>query len=81
MPQFVVIGPFEHANHKVMDVGHDWLEEDGDFSGFKGMIRSDAFHIVPNWGMGLFCFVSTESTKEALPGIRRGMHDYAQMFD
>lgn len=48
MPQFVVIGPFEHANHKVMDVGHDWLEEDGDFSGFKGMIRSDAFRIVPN---------------------------------
>ena len=48
MPQFVVIWPFEHANHKAMGVGHDWLEEDGDFSGFKGMIRSDAFRIVPN---------------------------------
>jgi hypothetical protein len=31
--------------------------------------------------MGLFFFVSKEGAKEALPGIRREMRDYAQMFD
>lgn len=43
MPQFAVIVPFEHANHKGRGVGHDCLEEDGDFSGFNGMIRSEPF--------------------------------------
>ncbi len=47
-----------------MGVGHDWLEENGDFSGFKGMIRIEAFHIVPDRGMGLFFFDTKESAKE-----------------
>ena len=47
-----------------MGVGHDWLEENGDFSGFKGMIRIEAIHIVPDRGTGLFFFDTKESAKE-----------------
>jgi len=64
-----------------MSVGHDCLEENGDFSGFQGMIRIEAFHIVPDRGMGLFFFDTKESAKEALPEMQRAMRDYAQMFN
>ena len=65
MPQFVIIGNFRYANAKLMGVGHDWLEENGDCSGFKGIIRIEAFHIVPDRGMGLFFFDTKESAKES----------------
>ena len=64
MPQFVIIGNFRYTNAKLMGVGHDWLEENGDFSGFKGMIRIEAIHIVPDRGTGLFFFDTKESAKE-----------------
>ena len=81
MALFVIIGNFRYANAKLMGVGHDWLEENGDFSGFQGIIRIEAFHIVPDRGMGLFFFDTKESAKEALPEMQRAMRDYAQMFD
>ena len=56
MPPVVIIGHFRYANAKLMGVGHDWLEENGDFSGFEGMTHAEAFHIVPDRGMGLFFF-------------------------
>ena len=52
MPKFVIIGNFRYANAKLMGVGHDWLEENGDFSGFKGMTQAETFHIVPRPGHG-----------------------------
>ena len=81
MPQFVIIGNFRYANAKLMGVGHDWLEENGDFSSFKSMIRAETFHIVPDRGMGLFFFDTKESAKEALPEMQRAMRDYTQMFE
>ena len=52
MPKIVIIGNFRYANAKLMGVGHDWLEENGDFSDFKGMIQAETFHIVPRPGHG-----------------------------
>ena len=80
MPQFVIIGNFRYANAKLMGVGHDWLEENGDFSGFKGMTQAETFHIAPDRGMGLFCFDTKESAT-SLPEMQRGMREYSQMFD
>ncbi len=64
-----------------MGVGHEWLEENGDFSGFKVMTQGDTFHIVPNRGIVLFFFDTKESAMAALPEMQRAMHQYTQMFN
>jgi hypothetical protein len=81
MPPVVIIGHFRYANAKLMGVGHDWLEENGDFSGFEGMTHAEAFHIVPDRGMGLFFFETKEKAQTAMPGMQQTMRAYAEMFE
>ena len=81
MPPVVIIGHFRYANASLMSVGHNWLEDNGDFSGFEGMLRTEAFHIVPDRGMGLFFFDTKKSAQTALPKIKKAMREYAQMFE
>ena len=81
MPPVVIIGHFRYANANLISVAHDWLEDNGDFSGFEGMLRAEAFHIVPDRGMGLFFFDTKESAQAALFEMKQRMRDYAQMFE
>ena len=46
-----------------MSVGHNWLEDNGDFSEFEGMLRIEAFHIVPDRDMGLFFLIQKKMYK------------------
>ena len=62
-------------------MGHDWLEENDDFSGLTGMAQGETFHIVPDPGMVLFFFDTKEIATATLPEMQRAMREYTQMFD
>ena len=81
MPQIVVIGRFRYSNAKIMAVGHDWVEENGDFSSVEGMTRVDTFHISPDRGMAIYYFKKAEDAQRAYPQLQDMMSGYATMFE
>ena len=81
MPPIVIIGRFRYSNARIMGVGHDWVEENGDFSHLDGMKRVDTFHISPDRGRAVYYFEDTAKAQAALPVLKKMMLDYAVMFE
>ena len=81
MPPVVIMDRFRYINAKIMSAGHDWVEENSDLSGLKGLIKVDTFHIAPDRGMAVFYLRTGEHAKAALPQLENSFIDYSKMFD